>query len=244
MILWSLFVLSGKCLCSLAPRETPRLFLSRQSLSIYEPHPFPSSTNSIEPNYSSRRPPPSATDLLIATVDHNAVQQEYSPETLSISIERPEEIVSRRRPLISESPLATPNTSPRGAIATFQEVEIASLIEESGQSECPVCLLQWEQDDIKPKRCSLCTKMYHAHCIEKWLTDHSTCPTCRSRVKGIALTFSQPTSVNLPTSSIVAEPHVGSSLRTWAILSPTGIVTFVMLAVLLVILIKSLSDRG
>lgn len=163
---------------------------------------------------------------------------------MSISIERPEEIVSRRRPLISESPLATPNTSPRGPIATFQEVEIASLIEESGQSECPVCLLQWEQDDIKPKRCSLCTKMYHAHCIEKWLTDHSTCPTCRSRVKGIALTFSQPTSVNLPTSSIVAEPHVGSSLRTWAILSPTGIVTFVMLAVLLVILIKSLSDRG
>ena len=144
---------------------------------------------------------------------------------MSISIERPD-----------QSPLAPQET-------IFQKGEIASHWEAGGKSECHICLSQWEQDDTKEgEMCLRCNHIYHTQCIEPWLALHSTCPSCRSRVKGLT---SQPTSpMVLPTSSMVQEMQFGNSVRIGVVLFPAAIFIAVVLAVFLVTFISHSSTRG
>lgn len=48
-------------------------------------------------------------------------------------------------------------------------------------SDCSVCLTQFEDGDalrLLPK----CGHAFHATCIDRWLTSHSTCPLCRAGI--------------------------------------------------------------
>ncbi|KAF7822440.1 E3 ubiquitin-protein ligase RING1-like [Senna tora] len=45
------------------------------------------------------------------------------------------------------------------------------------QTECIICLATYESGDrlkVLP-----CNHRFHGDCLEKWLTDHATCPLCR-----------------------------------------------------------------
>ena len=46
------------------------------------------------------------------------------------------------------------------------------------QSECTICLSEFapgERVRVLPK----CGHGFHARCVDRWLADHSSCPTCR-----------------------------------------------------------------
>ncbi|KAF3433382.1 hypothetical protein FNV43_RR24484 [Rhamnella rubrinervis] len=48
----------------------------------------------------------------------------------------------------------------------------------SVQDECCVCLGVYENGErVKLLPCNHC---YHPHCVDMWLTTHTTCPVCRA----------------------------------------------------------------
>lgn len=52
----------------------------------------------------------------------------------------------------------------------------------SSASGCAICLMDFSEGDkirVLPK----CNHRFHIGCIDKWLLSHSSCPTCRNRVK-------------------------------------------------------------
>ncbi|KAK9268278.1 hypothetical protein L1049_010721 [Liquidambar formosana] len=52
----------------------------------------------------------------------------------------------------------------------------------SSTSGCAICLVDFSEGDeirILPK----CNHRFHVACIDKWLLSHSSCPTCRHRLK-------------------------------------------------------------
>jgi len=52
----------------------------------------------------------------------------------------------------------------------------------SSASGCAICLADFTDGDkirVLPK----CNHRFHADCIDKWLLSHSSCPTCRHRLK-------------------------------------------------------------
>lgn len=48
--------------------------------------------------------------------------------------------------------------------------------------ECAVCLSMLEKEDIA-RLLPNCKHIFHAECIDKWLSSHSTCPICRTEAK-------------------------------------------------------------
>ncbi|KAF5790639.1 putative transcription factor C2H2 family [Helianthus annuus] len=88
------------------------------------------------------------------------------------------------------SPQATSARSATGgikkkAIQTFPVVNYWHGLQLPGLSnECAICLgdfAKGEQIRILPK----CNHGYHVRCIDKWLSSHSSCPTCRQSLSGI-----------------------------------------------------------
>ncbi|KAJ0892908.1 putative transcription factor C2H2 family [Helianthus annuus] len=71
------------------------------------------------------------------------------------------------------------------AIQTFPVVNYWHGLQLPGLSnECAICLgdfAKGEQIRILPK----CNHGYHVRCIDKWLSSHSSCPTCRQSLSGI-----------------------------------------------------------
>lgn len=52
----------------------------------------------------------------------------------------------------------------------------------SSASGCAICLMDFKDGDnirVLPK----CNHRFHVVCIDKWLLSHSSCPTCRHRLK-------------------------------------------------------------
>ncbi|KMZ74857.1 hypothetical protein ZOSMA_121G00310 [Zostera marina] len=52
----------------------------------------------------------------------------------------------------------------------------------SGKLECPVCLEDFEEEDIG-RSLPVCEHSFHVKCVDMWLKSNSTCPVCRSVVK-------------------------------------------------------------
>ena len=55
--------------------------------------------------------------------------------------------------------------------------------------ECPICLHPYEEGDIvvssEAGRC--CRHVFHRKCLQRWLSNHSTCPCCREELLGAPL---------------------------------------------------------
>lgn len=49
----------------------------------------------------------------------------------------------------------------------------------SEQSECSICLVDF-RDEEKLKVLPECLHAYHSECVDKWLTQQSSCPLCRA----------------------------------------------------------------
>lgn len=94
----------------------------------------------------------------------------------------------RSRSFMISDPISSPST-PRGsevnkgikkkALKMFPVVNYSPEINLSGLGEeCVICLSDFadgEQLRLLPK----CNHGFHARCIDKWLTQHMTCPKCR-----------------------------------------------------------------
>lgn len=61
--------------------------------------------------------------------------------------------------------------------------EFSAPADENCEDVCPVCFVNFEAGE-NLTRVPVCKHAYHIECLVPWLTDHSTCPTCRSIVRG------------------------------------------------------------
>lgn len=50
--------------------------------------------------------------------------------------------------------------------------------ESNGQQMCPICRVNFEENDII-RKINHCGHMYHINCIDNWFQEHTTCPVCR-----------------------------------------------------------------
>ena len=66
-------------------------------------------------------------------------------------------------------------------------------------SDCSICLQSIDDSHKKKLDCD-CVYIYHTNCIDRWLKDHPSCPTCR---KG----FSSPPQVRTPSTNNVSQPQ-------------------------------------
>ncbi|CAH2059330.1 unnamed protein product [Thlaspi arvense] len=62
---------------------------------------------------------------------------------------------------------------------TFVYSEVKTVRIGKGGVECAVCLCEFE-DDETVRLMPPCCHVFHADCVDVWLSDHSTCPLCRA----------------------------------------------------------------
>ncbi|XP_062073176.1 E3 ubiquitin-protein ligase ATL59-like isoform X2 [Humulus lupulus] len=81
-------------------------------------------------------------------------------------------------------------------------------------TQCSVCLGDYEADD-RLQQIPACGHTFHIHCIDLWLTSHTTCPLCR-----LSLLCSAKSSTELPNVQVenilvpsVAEGNTETSLQ-------------------------------
>ena len=70
------------------------------------------------------------------------------------------------------------NTLSLRNINTNTEVTNYRSSESNGQQMCPICRVNFEENDIV-RKINHCGHMYHLNCIDNWFQEHSTCPVCR-----------------------------------------------------------------
>ncbi|KAL1194595.1 RING-H2 finger protein ATL79 [Cardamine amara subsp. amara] len=49
------------------------------------------------------------------------------------------------------------------------------------EAECIICLSEFEDGDTL-RVLDRCKHGFHVHCIQQWLSSHSSCPTCRTNI--------------------------------------------------------------
>jgi hypothetical protein len=61
------------------------------------------------------------------------------------------------------------------------EVEVAEVVEEvEVGEECPICLDEFDDSDEENKSfVTDCGHKFHGKCLERWLRERDTCPSCR-----------------------------------------------------------------
>ncbi|KAJ3673724.1 hypothetical protein LUZ60_005716 [Juncus effusus] len=73
--------------------------------------------------------------------------------------------------------------------------------------ECAICLSEFENDDtlrVLPG----CRHVFHPECIDTWLTDHATCPVCRSNLADpTVLAGKRLLSMNLDSETFTSGSH-------------------------------------
>lgn len=62
---------------------------------------------------------------------------------------------------------------------TFVYSEVKTVRIGKGGVECAVCLCEFEDDETL-RLMPPCCHVFHADCVDVWLSDHSTCPLCRA----------------------------------------------------------------
>ncbi|EOA27336.1 hypothetical protein CARUB_v10023452mg [Capsella rubella] len=62
---------------------------------------------------------------------------------------------------------------------TFVYSEVKAVRIGKGGVECAVCLCEFEDDETL-RLMPPCCHVFHADCVDVWLSDHSTCPLCRA----------------------------------------------------------------
>jgi E3 ubiquitin-protein ligase ATL6/9/15/31/42/55 len=70
-----------------------------------------------------------------------------------------------------------------------------------GSLECAVCLCEFEDDEnirLLPK----CNHVFHADCIDEWLSSHVTCPVCRCNLTHDSNQLSEQTDEGVESSSL------------------------------------------
>lgn len=78
--------------------------------------------------------------------------------------------------------------------------------EEAATTECAVCLSVLEEEEVA-RLLPNCRHTFHAECIDKWLSSHSTCPICRTEAEPRLLPVSREPMVvisRLPSTSASA----------------------------------------
>ncbi|KAL1194756.1 E3 ubiquitin-protein ligase ATL9 [Cardamine amara subsp. amara] len=69
---------------------------------------------------------------------------------------------------------------------TFIYSEVKTVRIGKGGVECAVCLCEFEDDETL-RLMPHCSHVFHADCVDVWLSDHSTCPLCRADLTEIYL---------------------------------------------------------
>jgi hypothetical protein len=72
------------------------------------------------------------------------------------------------------------------------------MIDESMQSECTICLLDYKEET---KKTTECNHIFHQECLDKWLQTNYTCPLCRTELKSI-------NSLHRPIYALPSEQHL------------------------------------
>ena len=60
------------------------------------------------------------------------------------------------------------------------EVADESIINDE-DNVCVICLREFQQRDVI-RRFNTCSHYFHSHCVERWLCNHTFCPTCRGNI--------------------------------------------------------------
>ncbi|KAK8498248.1 hypothetical protein V6N13_095447 [Hibiscus sabdariffa] len=63
-----------------------------------------------------------------------------------------------------------------------QTTQVGGVYHNGKSTECSVCLTMLEDEDMT-RVLPNCRHVFHAECIDKWLSLHSTCPLCRIEAK-------------------------------------------------------------
>ncbi|KAK8595844.1 hypothetical protein V6N13_000530 [Hibiscus sabdariffa] len=88
--------------------------------------------------------------------------------------------------LIRSLGLTTSGDLPLGPVVTNslpifrfkQTTQLGEIYHNGKSTECSVCLIVLEDEDMA-RVLPNCRHIFHAECIDKWLSLHSTCPLCR-----------------------------------------------------------------